>query len=176
MNERTETTALDVAAYRAAFGTLRSMVGEHLADALVHGDDDAEHRRIKRLTRGLDESGLNLDDLINTFVEQTWDAEVGWAWKSPTARRATAAPDYDPWAATGEGWAAPVVLPERVQRVLVEQLVVMRLDEKTDEVRVRAVALAHELASAGVDLYAEVDARAKELKPGTPSLRDEPPF
>lgn len=94
MSDRTETGDLDVAAYRAAFGTLRQMLAEHMADSLVHGDD-AEHRRTTRLARGLDEAGLNADELINSFVEQTWDAQIGWAWKSPTARKE---PDPEsPW-------------------------------------------------------------------------------
>jgi hypothetical protein len=87
VSERAETEALDVAAYRAAFGTLRQMVAEYMADALL-GDDDGEHRRVTRLARRLDEAGLNLDDLINSFVEHTWDARIEWAWKSPTARKA----------------------------------------------------------------------------------------
>jgi hypothetical protein len=94
VSDHTETEALDVAAYRAAFGTLRQMLAEYMSDALVHGDDD-EHRRATRLARGLDEAGLNLDELINAYVEQTWDAQIGWAWKSPTARKE---PAFDsPW-------------------------------------------------------------------------------
>lgn len=86
MSDREETAALDVAAYRGAFGTLRQMVAEHMADALL-GGDDAEHRRTTRLARRMDEAGLNLDELINDYVEHTWDAQIEWAWKSPTARK-----------------------------------------------------------------------------------------
>lgn len=177
MNERTETAALDMAAYRAAFGTLRSMVAEYLAGALAHGDD-GEHRRVARLARGLDEAGLNLNDLIDAFVTQVWDMEPERAWKSPASRYepASGAPHDCPWATTGEGWAKSVTIPEPVRRVLVNNLVAMRLDQKTDEVRVRAVVLAGELAAAGADLYAAVDERAHELKPGTPPLREEAPF
>jgi hypothetical protein len=86
VSEPTESAALDVAAYRAAFGTLRLLLAEHMADALLSGDD-AEHRRTTRLARRLDEQGLNLDELINGYVEHTWDSRPEWAWKSPAARK-----------------------------------------------------------------------------------------
>ncbi|GHH29973.1 hypothetical protein [Streptomyces rubradiris] len=94
MSERTETVALDVTAYRAAFGTLRTMLAEYLAEALVHGDGP-EHRRLTRFARGLDEAGLNLDDLIDSFITGTWDTRPAWAWKSPTARKEPVL--GDPW-------------------------------------------------------------------------------
>lgn len=175
MSVRNETSALDITVYRAALAAMRNLVAEHIAESL-EGSDDAEHRRTMRLVRGLDEAGLNIDNLVEGWLE-SHDASTLEVWQSPSLRRhPELEPGYDPWAATGEGRAKPAALPERVQRVLVEHLAVMRLDEKTDEVRVRAVTLAHELATAGADLYAAIDGRAKELKPGTPSLRDEPPF
>ena len=173
MNARNETAALDVAAYRAALAALRNLLAEHIAEALTKAET-AEHHRVVRLCRGLDEAGLNLDDLVEGGL-RSYDVSPEEAWQSPSARRqAGAAPDYDPWAVAES--PAPAVLPEPVRQVLVEQLALMRTDDKTDEVRVRAVHMAAELACAGVNLYAAVDERAQELKPGTPSLRDEPPF
>jgi hypothetical protein len=95
VSESTETAALDVAAYRAAFGTLRQLVAEHMADALLSGDE-AEHRRTTRLARRLDEQGLSLDDLINGYVEHTWESRIEWAWKSPAARKELTSFD-SPW-------------------------------------------------------------------------------
>jgi len=178
--DRTETEALELAAYRAAFGTLRLLLAEHVSDALLSGDD-AEHRRIVRLARRLDESGLDLKGIVDGFVTDTYEARTDWAWKSPAARREASALAEDPWAAggDGEGWdKKPVTLPEPVQRVLVDQIAEMRVREgwKPDELRLRAVHMASELACAGVDLYAAIDERTQELKPGTPPLHSEPPF
>lgn len=172
MNARNETAALDVTVYRAALASMRNLVSDHIAESLERADD-AEHRRVMRLVRGLDEAGLNLDDLVEGWLESR-NVSTREVWQTPSARRQPAtAPDYDPW-----GSPAPVVLPEAVQRVLVEQIAEMRVRTgwKPDELRLRSVRLAAELASAGLDLYAAIDKRAQELKPGTPSLRDEPPF
>ncbi|MEU2789086.1 hypothetical protein [Streptomyces sp. NPDC007100] len=86
MSERLDTAALDTTAYRAAFGSLRQIVAQHMADALVQGDD-AEHRRTVRLARGLDEAGLNLDAEIDAYISGNHDARPKWAWKSPAARK-----------------------------------------------------------------------------------------
>ncbi|MGW2692410.1 hypothetical protein ACWC3Y_11170 [Streptomyces sp. NPDC001296] len=170
MSARNESTSLDFIVFRAALASMRNLLAEHIAEVLTKAED-AEHHRIIRLCRGLDEAGLNIDSLVEGWLE-SYDASSLDVWQSPSSRRATA-PDYDPWSGP-----APVVLPEAVQRVLVDQIAEMRVRTgwKPDEMRLRAVRLAGELASAGVDLYAAIDKRAQELKPGTPSLRDEPPF
>ena len=89
MNERTDTADLDLAVYRAALGSLRLMVAEHMAEALL-GGDDAEHRRTVRLSRRADEAGANLSQLVDEFLTGTYEARLDWAWKSPTARKAPA--------------------------------------------------------------------------------------
>ena len=177
MSAHNESSALDITVYRAALASMRNLVAEHIA-ASLEGADDAEHRRTMRLVRGLDEAGLNIDNLVEDWLESR-DGEPREVWQAPSARRRhpAAAPGHDPWAATET--PAPVVLPEPVQRVLVEQLagMLVRVGWKPDEqLRIRVVRMASELASAGVDLYSAIDERAQELKLGTPSLRDEPPF
>lgn len=174
MSTRNETAALDVTVYRAALASMRSLVAEHIAESLERADD-GEHRRTMRLVRGLDEAGLNIDDMVEGWLE-SHDVSPFEVWQSPSSRRRHPAlePGFDPWAASET--PQPVVLPEPVRRGLVDQIAEMRVDEKPTEPRLWALRLAGELACAGVDLYAAIDERAQELKPGTPSLRDEPPF
>lgn len=173
MSARGETAALDVTVYRAAFASMRNLVAEHIAECLERADD-GEHRRTMRLVRGLDEAGLNIDRLVEGWLESN-DVSTREVWQAPSSRRRPGVdPAHDPWASAEA--RRPVDIPEPVRHVLVDQLAEMRVDEETDELRLRAVHLANELSCAGVDLYAAIDERARELKPGAPSLRDEPPF
>ena len=171
MSARNDTSVLDITVYRAALAGMRNLVAEHIAESLERADD-AEHRRVMRLVRGLDEAGLNIDNLVEGWLESN-DVDPREVWQSPSSRPHRA-PAHDPWAESET--PKPVVLPERVRRVLVNEIVLLRIHAETDEMRLRAVHMASGLAQAGVDLYDAIDKRAQELKPGTPSLRDEPPF
>lgn len=173
MSPRNETLTLDVTVYRAALASMRNLIAEHIAESLERADD-GEHRRTMRLVRGLDEAGMNIDNLVEGWLE-SHEVSPFEVWQAPSARRHPAtAPDYNPWAAAEA--PSPVVLPESVRRGLVDQIAEMRVDEKETEPRLWALRIASALACSGIDLYRAIDERAQELKPGTPSLRDEPPF
>jgi hypothetical protein len=166
--EQTATTADlrdALALLRRRESAVRELVATHILEALA-SQESARRMAALHLTRDLHEAGANVDDLINAQAP-----EGGW--------EPFSTPTDDPWtkaekAAAREPWGPGVTRDQAMADVVVLHLAEAFLDGKSEEVRVWARGLAHELRREQIDLIDEIGRHMQRMALGGPT--NEVPF